>query len=61
MKYDLEDLKVQSFVTSLNDEEEANVRGGGFTEGSCISRYIRCPGTAGCDCSIVCTEFPNAC
>ncbi len=44
MKLDLEQLKVQSFVTSLKDEEKADVKGG--------SNYFKCSQGAPCD-----TEF----
>lgn len=61
MKFNLEELKVQSFVTSLPDEQKKAVKGGGFSEDSCASRYIKCPWTGGCDCSLPCTEGPDYC
>lgn len=49
-KLDLKDLKVQSFVTSLKDEEKVAIKGG--LPNTCItcdlwdcsgSRYVICP------------------
>ncbi len=56
MKLALKDLKIQSFVTSLKDEEKAEAKGGsGYFKCSwyqCDTEFVSCPDTeAGC------TEF----
>ena len=53
MKLKLDDLKVESFVTSLNDEEKKNINGGVTacqvdTSTSGASCYHSCTGTMSC-------------
>lgn len=45
-KQSLSELKVVSFVTTLEDNDMANIKGGSFQTNGCGSAY-QCP-TAGC-------------
>lgn len=51
-KLSLDDLKVQSFVTSLSEEQQLAVRGG-------LSRLVECTGTTSCgtDTATMCTSL----
>jgi len=48
----LDDLKVQSFVTSMNNEDTARIKGGGYTNYiKCTWSPLYCPGVKTCtDC-----------
>lgn len=45
LKLSLEDLKVQSFVTALSEEEQLLIKGAGVTQGTCSNATAGCTST----------------
>jgi len=57
-KLKLEDLKIQSFVTNLEDNVEVNVKGGGNASqelSACTCRITVCSCETNCTCVTICT------
>lgn len=54
MKLNLEELNVQSFVTSLDDEKSKHILGGGETDDTCVSCEGTCDNSNGCICTTTC-------
>jgi hypothetical protein len=50
LKLDLKEFRVQSFVSSLKDDEQDEVKGGGDTRFCPSGQYSGCPCTQYTDC-----------